>query len=274
VTLLVVTADDFGAAVEVNEAVELAHTRGILTAASLMVAGPAAADAVARARRLPTLGVGLHLDLTDGRPVSPASRVPDLVGEDGRFRRGHGSVGLRIAMLPRVREQLQQEIDQQFAAFAATGLRMDHVNAHEHFHVHPVLAGMVLDAATRYGVTALRAPVEPGLPTGSGWLAAPFARSLRNRARRRGMLVPDRVFGMRASGHMTSREITQAIDRIGGSINELYLHPATRDDFPGHAAGYRYRSELDGLLAAECREAVRRSGARLGCFGDFGGRPG
>ena len=66
---LIVTADDFGAALAVNEAVEIAHTQGILTAASLMVGGEAADDAVERARRLPGLGVGLHVVLADGRPV-------------------------------------------------------------------------------------------------------------------------------------------------------------------------------------------------------------
>ena len=72
---LIVTADDFGAAREVNEAVELAHTRGILTAASLMMSGAAVGDAVARARRLPALRVGLHLVLVDGAPVLPRHAV-------------------------------------------------------------------------------------------------------------------------------------------------------------------------------------------------------
>ena len=83
---LVVTADDFGAAIAVNEAVEIAHRDGILTAASLMVAGAAAADAVVRARRLPMLGVGLHVVLVDGEPVLPPEQIPALVGPDGRFR--------------------------------------------------------------------------------------------------------------------------------------------------------------------------------------------
>jgi len=72
---LIVTADDFGVAREVNDAVEVAHRGGVLTAASLMVSAPAAADAVERARRMPSLRVGLHLVLVDGRPVLPASAV-------------------------------------------------------------------------------------------------------------------------------------------------------------------------------------------------------
>jgi len=75
---LIITADDFGAAVEVNEGVERAHRDGILSAASLMVAGAAAGDAVTRAKAMPQLRVGLHLVLVEGKPVLPASAIPDL----------------------------------------------------------------------------------------------------------------------------------------------------------------------------------------------------
>ncbi|MDB5447314.1 MAG: hopanoid biosynthesis associated protein HpnK [Phenylobacterium sp.] len=93
---LIVTADDFGAALAVNAAVERAHAEGVLTAASLMAGAPAAADAVARARRLPGLRVGLHVVLTDGRPVSDPAAIPDLVGADGRFRDDMAAMGAEI----------------------------------------------------------------------------------------------------------------------------------------------------------------------------------
>ena len=80
---LVITSDDFGAAPEVNEAVEQAHRDGVLTAASLMVAAPGAADAVERAKRLPSLGVGLHVVLVEGKPALP----PEVVRHERRHRR-------------------------------------------------------------------------------------------------------------------------------------------------------------------------------------------
>ena len=81
---LIVTADDFGLSVRVNEAIEAAFQHGILTAASLMVTGPAAGDAIARAQRLRGLKVGLHVVLVRGCPVLPPADVPDLVNQDGR----------------------------------------------------------------------------------------------------------------------------------------------------------------------------------------------
>ena len=130
-----------------NEAVEIGHTEGVLTAASLMVAAPGCEDAVARARRLPKLRVGLHLVLVEGKPVLPAEQVPDLVDASGHFRNQMARAGAAMFFLPKVRAQLKVEIQAQFAAFAATGLTLDHVNAHKHFHLHPTIAGLMVECA-------------------------------------------------------------------------------------------------------------------------------
>jgi len=193
---LIVTADDFGASIAVNEAVEQAHARGILTAASLMVAGDAAEDAIIRARHLPALGVGLHLVLVEGRPVLPPGHIPDLVDATGHFRANMALAGANMFFRADVRRQLAAEIEAQFAAFHATGLPLDHVNAHKHFHLHPTIAGLILSIGRRYGLAAARAPVEPldllariepVRRTLAGRIAAPYARSVAKRFRDAGL---------------------------------------------------------------------------------------
>lgn len=268
---LVVTADDFGADLSVNEAVETAHREGVLTAASLMVAGNTAADAVERARRLPRLGVGLHLVLVEGRPVLPPDEVPDLVDASGSFRSNMALAGLHFAVSPRARRQLAAEIEAQFAAFAATGLPFDHVNAHKHFHVHPVIGRLVIEAARRHGVRAIRTPIQPGRGGGSDGLAVAFARRLRRRAAEAGLVAPEYVFGLTNSGQMDTVQTQSAVAALSNGLNELYFHPATRDDWPGHARGYRYRAELDALIAPATRAAMSARGVRLGRFADFVG---
>jgi len=99
---LIVTGDDFGLAVPVNEAIEEAHRRGILTTASLMVGAGVVADAVERARRLPTLKVGLHLVLVEGRPVLPPREIPDLVDGEGEFSSRLVGAGLNFFFRPGV----------------------------------------------------------------------------------------------------------------------------------------------------------------------------
>src|ERR1700759_4499399 len=100
---LIVTADDFGVAETVNAAVEEGHRHGVLTSASLMVAAPACADAVARAKRLPKLRVGLHLVLVEGAPILPPNQLPDLV-RNGMFRTDMAAMGAEIFFRPKVRK--------------------------------------------------------------------------------------------------------------------------------------------------------------------------
>jgi hopanoid biosynthesis associated protein HpnK len=274
---LIVTADDFGVAREVNDAVEAAHRGGVLTAASLMVAAPAAADAIARARRMPSLRVGLHVVLVEGRPVLPASAVTHLVDGNGLFRSNMAALGTILSVSRQARRQLAAEITAQFAAFRATGLTLDHCNAHKHFHLHPVVGGLIAAIGGRFGLRAVRIPLEPAhvlrkierqTPWAPALLTAPFALLLRRRSRAAGLLAPDRIFGLRWSGRMTRDRLAGLIRNLPNGLSEIYLHPAT-GPFAGAARGYHHREELDALMAPEIAAASRDSSLRLGGFGDF-----
>lgn len=275
---LIVTADDFGAASQVNEAVEAAHREGVLTAASLMVGALAAAEAVAIARALPTLRVGLHLVLVEGRPVLPPREVDRLVDEKGCFRADMVRTGVSIAFDPRARRQLAAEIAAQFDAFAATGLSLDHVNAHKHFQLHPVIGRLIVEVGAARGLAAVRAPIEPRavlerVERGSSPRPAPvvdlWAALVRRRFRRAGLLAPDQVFGLRWSGAMTTPRLAGLIGNLPAGLSEIYLHPATRGGFAGAAPGYAYAEELAALTAPETLAAARAPGLRLGGFTDF-----
>jgi hopanoid biosynthesis associated protein HpnK len=262
---LVVTADDFGAAIAVNEAVEIAHRDGILTAASLMVAGAAVEDAVERARRMPALGVGLHIVLADGAPVLPPEQVSALVGADGRFPGEMLATALAIAFNPAARRQMEAEVSAQFAAFAATGLPLDHVNAHKHFHLHPLIASAILRAGSLHGLRAMRVPVEPGAGAALNW----WAGRLGKRLRRAGMTVNDRVAGLVASGAFDTARMRAALETLPEGLTEIYCHPAIVDVWPGSAPGYRYSDELAGLIDPQVRAALIASGAECGGFARF-----
>jgi chitin disaccharide deacetylase len=274
---LILTADDFGAAVEVNEAVEQAHRHGVLTAASLMVSGPAAGDAIRRARGMPSLRVGLHLVLVEGRPILPARAVPDLVDERGFFRTGMARAGAAMFFLPKVRAQLAAEIEAQFEAFAATGLKPDHINAHKHFHLHPTIAALMVRAARAHGVRGARVPLEPQGPlrriekhkaNAGVALTLPFARALRARFRRAGIAAPDQVFGLAWSGAMTPARLRGLIEQLPDGLSEIYLHPAT-GPYPGSAPGYAYIEELRALTDPEMPGLIAGRDIRLGGFCDF-----
>ncbi|MDE3116652.1 MAG: hopanoid biosynthesis-associated protein HpnK [Pseudomonadota bacterium] len=275
---LVITADDFGAARQVNDAVEVAHRDGILKATSLMVAAPAAADAVTRAKKLPSLRVGLHIVLVEGRPMLPPATIPDLVDKTGHFRCDMARAGVDMFFRPKVRAQLEHEIAAQFDAFRATGLRLDHANTHKHFHLHPTIAGLILKIGKAHGLRAMRVPLEPravlaaaepGAQVPPAYVTGPWARLSRLRLREAGLLTPDAVFGLNWSGAMTPARLKGLIANLPEGLSEIYLHPATAGGFEGSAAGYRYAEELAALTDAGVAEAARDPHIRLGGFVDF-----
>src|SRR5262249_22324014 len=119
------------------------------------------ADAVSRARRLPGLRVGLHLVLVDGSPALPREEISGLLRGNGGFDRNMVRAGFRFFFLPAIRSQLGREIRAQFEAFRATGLPLDHVNAHKHMHLHPTIADLIIEIGRDFGMKAVRVPSEP-----------------------------------------------------------------------------------------------------------------
>jgi chitin disaccharide deacetylase len=242
-----------------------------------MVGAPAAAEAVARARTLPTLRVGLHIVLTDGEPVSAPSDIPGLVDSGGAFRNDLPSYGARLAFDPAVRRQLAREITAQFDAYRATGLALDHVNAHRHFQLHPAIAAAIMRIGAGYGMRALRVPLEPWRTIAAidpstqrrvGRVVAPWARWLQRRVRNAGLATADAVFGLAWSGAMTKDRVAALLGRLPAGVVEIYLHPATTAAFAGAAPGYRYAEEFAALCDADCIAALRQSGRAVGGYAD------
>jgi hopanoid biosynthesis associated protein HpnK len=246
---LIVTGDDFGRSYAVNEAIEAAHVRGILTTASLMVGEAAAGDAVARARRRPALRVGLHLTVVDGRCVLDPSRIPELAGPDGRFRENLVRAGFSYFFRPAVRRQLQHEIRAQFEAFRRTGLALDHVNAHHHLHLHPTVLGLILAVGRDYGLNAVRLPCEP---LGAVWRAQregrfgrlglalmikPWTALIRRRLGRRGIGYNDYLFGMHEAGRLSPHRVRDIIAALPEGVSEIHFHPAAAQSEPRQEEG-------------------------------------
>jgi len=284
---LIVTADDFGLAVPVNEAVELGHLNGILTSASLMVTAPAAADAIERARRLPRLGVGLHMVLVDGQPALPPEQIPDLVAADGRFSRDPFRLGARIFLSSRAQSQAEAEIRAQLTAFRRTRLRLDHVDGHHHFHLHPTVQAILIRLAPEFGIAAIRVPDEPAAVrqhAGASqrmrdWLAAfPLrdrAPAMKRRLARADIRFNDTILGLADSGHIDSARMRALLAALPDGVTELYVHPATRrwGEIDALPDAYRPEAELAALVDPSVRAAVEASGATLTTFQELANPP-
>jgi len=280
---VIITGDDFGLALPVNEAIEHAHRYGVLTAASLMVGAAASEDAAERARRLPTLRVGLHLVLVEGCPVLPPEQVPGLVDERGEFSTRLGRAGFDFFFRAGVRRQLEDEIRAQFEAFRQTGLCMDHVNTHNHMHLHPTVLGLILKVGRKYGMRAVRLPFESALLSwrvtrkqlgqklSFALFLSPWLGLMRVRLRRAGIRTNDSVLGMADSGRMTAARVLEYLKRLPGGVTEIYFHPATRrcPEIMRHMPDYQHEEEFKALIDPAVSDALVQAGAERIAFADL-----
>lgn len=262
---VIFSADDFGLSEAVNEGIERAHREGLLGSASLMVAGAAAEDAVRRARAMPGLRVGLHLVVIEGPSVLPPVSIPDLVDSSGQFPSDQLALGLRYFFHPRIRAQLRAEIEAQFAAYAATGLLLDHADAHKHMHLHPTVGRMLISAGRAHGLRALRIPREPvevmaecGVAPSLGARAMQAWTSvLRHQAQAAGLAVNDSVFGLAWSGAVTEDRLLRLAPHLPEGVSEIYFHPASRRDplIDRLMPDYQHEAELQALCSLAVRAA-------------------
>ncbi|MDI9570012.1 MAG: hopanoid biosynthesis-associated protein HpnK [Pseudomonadota bacterium] len=281
---LIITADDFGFSLAVNEAVEEAHRRGVLGTASLMVGAPAARDAVARAARLPGLKVGLHLVVAGAPPVLSPAEIPALVDPRGRLSSRLFRAGVDFYLRPAVRAQLAREIRAQFEWFRGCGLALDHVNCHKHLHLHPTVFALIAEIGAAYGLKAVRLPREPlsgFLPDllredGPRQLAAtlllrPWVRRLRGKIRASGLQSNDFILGMRDSGRMGLARVLRLLPRLPVGVTEMYFHPAVRSspELSSEAPGACHAEEFAALMDPSFRRALDDLGVRRIGFSDL-----
>jgi hopanoid biosynthesis associated protein HpnK len=268
---LIVSADDFGLSPGVNAGIMRAHRDGILTDASLMVNGAAFDEAVELARATPTLSVGLHLVLVQGRATAPPSAVPGLVDAAGMFRTNPVAVGFRYFFTPGIHVQLEREICAQLEKYLNTGLPLSHVDGHLNIHVHPTVLNILVRVAERYRIRALRLPREP--------LAISLRLDGRERPRKiaeslafrrltafaaprliaHGIRSPDQMFGLHQSGHVTEPYLLGVIDALAPGVTEIYSHASLVDAEARRwrPADYECEGELAALTSVRVREALQ-----------------
>jgi len=275
---LIVTADDFGRSRDINAAIVQAHRRGVLTAASLIVSGEAFDEAVMLARELPTLAVGLHVVLVDGRPVLPRDRVSCLVNDKGLFPGAPARLGIRYFFDPRARRQMAQELDAQFRRFAETGLKLAHVDGHQHMHLHPAVFPLLIQLAQRYEAGGIRLPHDDlrfalrydrrRRLIKTVWTMAFGLLSRRCRRRLRGtsLAAAERVYGLMQTGRMKQAYVLALLRHIQAESAEIYFHPTvgSRTDELGPNP-----EELQTLLSPEVKEVIERRKFTLCAYPDL-----
>lgn len=247
---LIVNADDFGRTPGVNAGIVEAHQRGIVTSTTLMVNFPASAAAAALARENPTLGVGLHLALSGGKPTLPPDQVLSLVDTHGLLPpKPEGLAGARPAeLVAEARAQLQRFRE-------LVGREPTHFDSHHHSHRLPDVFEAMVTLCW-----------ETGLPLRN---AAPW---MSQRLRREGIPTSDVFLDGFFDEGVTHENLVRILGDVRPGVTELMCHPALVDEVLRAGSSYaevRDR-EREILTDDQVRAAVQALGIRLIHFGDLG----
>lgn len=259
---LVVNADDFGFARDVNQGIIEAHREGILTATTLMAAGTAFDDAVRLAKQNPSLDVGVHLVLV-GEPPFPAT-VAQLV---------------RSVALGQIR--IYDELAAQVQRVIGEGLRPTHLDTHKHTHLLPPVLSAVARISEEFGIPWVRRPFDfPLSPGGSAWAARAVSRSFRSVAghfervlTRHGCRSTDYFAGFQLTGRLDATSLASLIRALPEGSTEFMCHPG-RCTEELRAAATRLKDsreqELLALKAPEVRAALREAEVNLVSYRELG----
>jgi len=247
---LIVNADDFGFTRDVNAGIVEAHRGGILTATTLMANGDAFDDAVAWARANPTLDVGCHVVLVQGRSVlDPARALPATMKD-------------LIRALLRREIPLYEEVSAQVRKLMRAGIRPSHIDTHKHTHLLPPVLEAVARVARDFEIKWVRRPFDFGIDARARMMKAAVAVGMRVMrpgfaSALKGMRTTDHFAGFQMTGTLDYRSLREILILLPEGLTELMCHPG-RLGPELHGAATRLKESREIELAALLSPAIRR----------------
>ena len=280
---LIVNADDFGLHSAVNAGIIDGHRTGIITSTSLLAGGDAFTEAVSMAKENPKLGIGIHIALVGGlKPVCDPAEVPSLVTAEGVFPESYVDFMKRIYSGKINYSELRKEINAQMTQIVETGLKVTHVDGHQHMHVLPTVLPIVIEQAKSFGINAIRVPDEstgfmnyiysPSRFLGKVGLST-VAANARPTVRNNNILTTQYFWGMVNGGNIDQKSLMGILKKVNNNsgTHELMVHPGSSNAILGkhYNWGYHWEDELHALCSSHTRLYIRQHGIELINYGDL-----
>jgi len=276
---VIINADDFGLCDGVNKAVAQAHTDGVLTSATIMANMSAADEAVKIAKKLPNLGVGVHLNLTEGRPLSKDTCIDRLLDADGQFAFSPFKLSLLSLAGHKIREAIRAELAAQIQWVIDNGLKPTHLDSHKHIHTFPPLFSIVCQLAGRFQIPAIRWPFEPKELSQIPWPLTGAddrkrAQKIRimakiNRVQNPDFLKTDVLLGIAHTGKIDVNFFKAVALYSSARTCEVMTHPGFIDGLdPGKTRLlYHRKVELEALCSQRTKQYFEGAGVKLVHYG-------
>ena len=276
---LIINADDFGLHPLINKGIIKGHSEGIITSTSLMPSAPYFDEAVQLAKANPSLGVGIHLTLVGGVKPASTSGVNSLLTADGVFAEDYTVFAKKWYTGSIKKNELIKELETQIEKVLAAGIKPTHIDSHQHMHVLPGIAGIVVRLCKKYGIKKIRIPgenifwsggFEAGMGRKIGRDGLSFCAMLaKGKAQSAGLVYPQHFFGMLAGGNLNAELVKNILLNLPEGTSEIMTHPGLDSaELAKHFTwGYHWQDELGAFLSAENKEIVREHGIKLINFG-------
>ena len=265
---LIVNADDYGYFRCVSKGILTAATHGIVTATGVFANAIRFAETAAKLRDCEAVDVGVHLNLTEGIPLTAELRN-SLSRWSGRFPGKFPMAGAILSGSIKT-EEVSREWRAQIERCLDNGLRVRFLNSHEHMHMLPSLFPVVKALAKAYDIRHIRFPtsqIGAGSSNGSLFRGA-VIKALEAINRRRVDTPTPRFLGMESSGKLDLPYLERSLSRLNaGEIYELMCHPGEFDAqevTDARLLGYHdWEGELKTLTSPAARELLHRHGVQL-----------
>jgi chitin disaccharide deacetylase len=278
--LLIVNADDCALHPAVNQAVIQAHQEGILTSCSILAGAAAFDDAVIRLKAVPSLGVGVHLCLVDQSPVLPPSDIPSLVDRTGRLPRSYSKFILKSCLMRMKPDEIRRELFAQVAKVVDSGLKITHLDGHQHLHILPGIVPIVADIGRAFGIRCIRVPkenltIKAAQPSCTRNLQRLWLNSISTKAldsfAREGLISTDHFFGFSYGGNLNEKIWNELIPILPFGSTEVMSHPGIDNAILSKATGWNYHwaDEFRALCRPELKASLNAHGIRLINYGEL-----
>lgn len=278
---LIVNADDFGLHTEINKGIIKGHKEGFITSTSLMPSAPAFEEAVDLAKECPKLGIGIHLTLVGGvRTCASSDKVSSLIDSNGLFLDNYIAFSKRYYTGGVKKYELELELRSQIEKALGTGLKITHIDSHQHTHVLPGVNNIVIKLCEEYGIKKLRVPQEPytfngGFTTGIGRLVGraglSFCAQILAAKLDNSYKYPDCFFGMLAGGNLNEQLVANILKALPEGASEIMTHPGLSNKILGNVFpwNYHWEQELGAYLSKNNHRLLEEYKIKLINFGEL-----
>jgi predicted glycoside hydrolase/deacetylase ChbG (UPF0249 family) len=227
---VIINADDFGLVRGVNEGIVKAHREGILTSATLMANMPGFDQAVEMSGANPELGVGVHLNILRGQPLSPAQKVPSLLSKELRFIPNVSRLLYRMTLRQINFEEVEREFRAQMERVLSAGINPSHIDSEKHIHLIRPLFRIVLKLAKEYKINRVRFIKEccisrrPAQMLKSMFISLSSV-SMAKKMTFEGVRSTDWFYGVCDSGRISGSKLQRSLQRAKEGVTEIMVHP-------------------------------------------------